>query len=114
VGFSCAGAERGIAKRSQFADKLLLAARDQSFDRLNQRARLSQQVLQLPSLLNGFARKPAMLQRVFVAAWAPESSALPCIRQGLFPLTAGDMQGLPERVFALQRRLDSIGPVLRG
>jgi hypothetical protein len=39
---------------------------------------------------------------------APEPSAPPCIRQCLFPLTAGDMQGLPERVFAPQRRLESI------
>ena len=36
------------------------------------------------------------------------------MRQRFLPLTAGDMQGLPERVFAPHRRLDRIGPVLRG
>jgi hypothetical protein len=36
------------------------------------------------------------------------------MRQRLFPLTAGDMQGLPDRVFAPQRGLDSINCVLRG
>jgi hypothetical protein len=30
------------------------------------------------------------------------------------PLTAGYKQGFPQRVFASQRRLDSIGSVLRG
>jgi hypothetical protein len=32
----------------------------------------------------------------------------------LFPPTAEDVQGVPERVFAPQRGLASIGPVLRG
>jgi hypothetical protein len=36
------------------------------------------------------------------------------MRQRLFPLTAGDLQGLPDRVFAPQRGLDSIKRVLRG
>jgi hypothetical protein len=36
------------------------------------------------------------------------------MRQRLFPLTAGDIQGLPDRVFAPQRGLDSIKQVLRG
>lgn len=36
------------------------------------------------------------------------------MRQRAFPRTAGDMQGLPDRVFAPHRRLASIGPVLRG
>jgi hypothetical protein len=58
-----------IAKRSQFADQLFLAARDRSFDRLNQRMRFSQQRSQSPAFLEGFARKPPMLQRVFVADW---------------------------------------------
>ena len=44
---------------------------------------------------------------------APEPGAPPCIRQRLFPRTAGDLQGLPERVLAPQRGLDNIGPVLR-
>jgi hypothetical protein len=45
---------------------------------------------------------------------APDPGAPPCIRHRLFPLTAGAMQGLPERVLAPQRMLESIGPVLRG
>ena len=44
---------------------------------------------------------------------APDPGAPPCIRQRLFPLTAGDMQGFPERVLAPQRGLDNIGPILR-
>jgi len=36
------------------------------------------------------------------------------MRQRFLPLTAGDRQGLPERVLAPQRWLESIGPVLRG
>ena len=36
------------------------------------------------------------------------------MRQRFLPLTAGDMQGFPERVFAPHRRLERIGPVLRG
>jgi len=35
------------------------------------------------------------------------------MRQRLLPWTDGDLQGLPERVLAPQRRLESIGPVLR-
>jgi hypothetical protein len=44
---------------------------------------------------------------------APEPGAPPCMRQRFFPLTAGDLQGLPDRVLAPQRGLASIGPVLR-
>jgi phage tail protein X len=44
---------------------------------------------------------------------APDPAAPPCMRHRLFPLTAGAMQALPERVFAPQRGLASIGPVLR-
>ena len=44
---------------------------------------------------------------------APDPNAPPCIRQRLLPWTAGDLQGLPERVLAPQRRLENIGPVLR-
>jgi hypothetical protein len=45
---------------------------------------------------------------------APDPGAPPCIRHRFFQPTAGDRQGLPERVVAPQRRLDCIGPVLRG
>src|SRR5450631_3315605 len=44
---------------------------------------------------------------------ATDPGAPPCIRQRFFLLTAGDLQGLPERVLVPQRRLNSIGPVLR-
>ena len=36
------------------------------------------------------------------------------MRHRFFPPTAGDMQGLLERVLAPQRGLDNIGRVLRG
>jgi hypothetical protein len=44
---------------------------------------------------------------------APEPEAPPCILQRRFPRTAGDLQGRPDLVFAPQRGLESIGPVLR-
>ena len=44
---------------------------------------------------------------------APDPNAPPCMRQHLLPWTDGELQGLPERVLAPQRRLASIGPVLR-
>jgi hypothetical protein len=53
-------------------------------------------------------------QRILVAAWSTRSRRPPCIRQCFLPCTAGDMQGLPKRVLAPERGLDSIGPVLRG
>jgi hypothetical protein len=61
-----------------------------------------------------FARIVPMLQCVLLPRGAPDPGAPPCIRQRLFPLTAGDIHGLPERVLAPQRGLESIGPVLRG
>ena len=48
-----------------------------------------------------------------LAKGAPDPKAPPCMRQRLFPLTAGDLQGLPDRVFAPQRGLDSMVRVLR-
>jgi hypothetical protein len=45
------------------------------------------------------------------ALGAPDPGALPCMRQRFLPLTAGERHGPPERVFALQRGLASIGPV---
>ena len=44
---------------------------------------------------------------------APEPAAPPCILQRRFLRTAGDLQGRPDLVFAPQRGLESIGPVLR-
>ncbi len=45
---------------------------------------------------------------------APDPGAPPCIRQRFLPLTAGELQGFPDRVFAPHRGLERIGPVLRG
>ncbi len=42
---------------------------------------------------------------------APDPGAPPCIRQRLLPLTAGDMHGMPARVFAPQRELWCIDQV---
>jgi hypothetical protein len=67
----------------------------------------------LAAFLNGFARVETVLQCIWLPRGAPDG-APPCIRQRFLPCTAGDMQGLPERVLAPQRGLDSIGPVLRG
>jgi hypothetical protein len=68
------------------------------------------------------ARRSSIASRVnsplFNAFWfpigAPDPGAPPCMRQRFLPLTAGDMQGFPERVFAPHRRLERIGTVLRG
>jgi hypothetical protein len=49
--------------------------------------------------------------RLFLGA--PEPGAPPCIRHRRLPCTAGDLQGLPERVLAPQRGLDNILVVLR-
>jgi hypothetical protein len=58
-------------------------------------------------------RRSSMALRVscpcFSAFWlpsgAPDPGAPPCIRQRFFPLTAGHMQGLPERVLSPMRRM---------
>ena len=44
---------------------------------------------------------------------APDPGAPPCMRQRLLPCTAGERHEQPERVLAPQRRLASIGPVIR-
>ena len=79
-----------------------------------QASRLLDQGTDLPTLLDLFTGIQAVLERVLVATGAPDPGAPPCMRQRLLPLTAGDMQGLPERVLAPHRGLASIGPVLRG
>jgi hypothetical protein len=61
----------------------------------------------------GFARIPSMLQRIFIASWSAAAQRAAMHPATSFPLTAGNMQGFPERVLAPQRGLDSIGPVLR-
>jgi hypothetical protein len=65
-------------------------------------------------MLNAAPRTAAPISAFWLPRGAPDPGAPPCIRKRLLPGTAGDMQGLPERVFAPQRGLDSIGPVLRG
>jgi hypothetical protein len=52
------------------------------------------------------------LRAFWLPRGAPDRAAPPCIRQRLLPLTAGDMQALPERVLAPHNRLANIGPVL--
>jgi hypothetical protein len=44
---------------------------------------------------------------------APDPAAPPCMRQRFLPCTEGDLQGIPERVFAPHRGLESIGAKLR-
>ena len=44
---------------------------------------------------------------------APEPFAPPCMRHRFLPPTAGERQGRPLRVCAPQRRLASMGSVLR-
>ena len=86
------------------------AARGRSLDVVNRHALLPQQRPRLR--LDGFARIQAVLQRVFLLPrGALDPSAPPCIRQRFFPIAAGDLQGLPDRVLAPQRRLDSLGPL---
>jgi hypothetical protein len=60
---------------------------------------------------NATKQTPAAL---LLPCGAPDPGEPPCIRHSFLSLSAGDMQGLPERVLAPQRRLDSIGTVLRG
>jgi hypothetical protein len=53
------------------------------------------------------------LNALMLCLGAPEPAAPPCMRQRFLPLTAGDLQSLPDRVLAPQRGLASITPVLR-
>ncbi len=59
-----------------------------------------------------FVKAPC-LRALLLPSGAPDPLAPPCIRQRLPPLTAGERQEVPFRVFAPQRRLESIGSVLR-
>jgi hypothetical protein len=47
------------------------------------------------------------------ALGAPDFGAPPCMRQRFLPRTAGERHAPPERIFAPQRGLATIGPVLR-
>ena len=54
-----------------------------------------------------------LLRAFLLPSGAPDPGAPPRRRQRFFPLTAGDMQRLPDLVRAPQRGLDSIAIVLR-
>jgi hypothetical protein len=58
--------------------------------------------------------KNPCLKAFLLPRGAPDPAAPPCMQQRLLPPTAVDRQGLPERVLAPQRWLDSMGPVSRG
>jgi hypothetical protein len=68
------------------------------------------------------SRRSAMASRVkspclnafLLPRGAPDPGAPPCMRQRILPATTGERQGLPDRVLAPQRGLESIGPILRG
>ena len=53
------------------------------------------------------------LRAFWFPSGAPEPLAPPCMRQRFFPDTAGDLQGVPARVFAPQRKLVCIDVVWR-
>jgi hypothetical protein len=62
----------------------------------------------------GSVRLPgAGADRLWFALGAPDPGAPPCMRQRFLPRTAGERHDPPERIFAPQRGLVSIGPVLR-
>jgi hypothetical protein len=52
--------------------------------------------------------KRPCLSAFWLPCGAPDPSASPCIRQRFLPWTAGDSQGLPDRVLAPQRGLSSM------
>ena len=54
-----------------------------------------------------------MFQGIFVAARSGQCRCA-AMHPTFLPLTAGAMQGLPERVLAPQRALESIAPLFRG
>jgi len=69
--------------------------------------------LNAPRSSMAFLVKRPCLRAFWLPLGAPLPSAPPCMRHRLLPFTAGDRHGLPLRVFAPHRRLESIGPVLR-
>lgn len=73
-------------------------------------ARSPKQALQLAPLSNALVCMASMLKRIIVAARRVRSGSTAMHSTPAFPLTAGAMQGLPERVVAPQRRLEGIGP----
>jgi hypothetical protein len=107
------GEDRGIAKRTQFTrcsyeppgtdcliDRINACACRRKSRRCRRRSKASR------------VNRPC-LSAFLLPRGAPEPFAPPCIRHRFFPPTAGDMQGLPERVLAPHRWLVNIGPVLR-
>jgi hypothetical protein len=78
------------------------SGKNQSFHRLQKLPRFAQQGLNLPSLGDRFPGEQAVLARVAVAPWRAGPRR-----------AAGERYDPPERIFAPQRGLASIGPVLR-
>jgi hypothetical protein len=66
----------------------------------------------LRSSMAAFLYRPCLSAFSFPLG-APDPGAPPCIRHRRRPRTAGDLQGLSDRVRAPQRGLASIGAVLR-
>ena len=73
-----------------------------------------EQGLHLAPLLNGLARIESILQRIFIAAWGAGSGRAAMHPTSPFAADRRRHAGLAGRVFAPQRRLERIGPVLRG
>jgi hypothetical protein len=72
---------------------------------------IADQLAELPAFRDSLAGEEPMLERGIVPRRAPDPGAPPHMRQRRLPLTADYRQGLPERVLAPQRRLESIGRV---
>jgi hypothetical protein len=75
--------------------------------------RFAQQGLNLPSFGYRFPGEQAVLTGVLVCPWRAGSRRTAVHAAALLPRTAGERHKPPERIFAPQRGLASIGPVLR-
>ena len=84
---------------------------DAGYSNCRSRARTSSRMC-ARSAIASQVKRPC-LSAFLLPRGAPDPNAPPCMRQRFLPRTDGDLQGLPERVLAPQRRLESIGPVLR-
>jgi hypothetical protein len=75
--------------------------------------RFTQQGLNLLALaIASLVNRPCW-RAFWFALGAPDPGAPPCMRQRFLPRTAGERHKPPERIFAPQRGLARIGPVLR-
>ena len=64
-------------------------------------------------LLEPLAGKNPCFSAFLLPLGAPDRVAPQCIRQRFLPLTAGERQADPSRIFAQQRGLSAVGTVLR-